>query len=249
MSQSVTVTGMILSASPIGENDKRIVILTKEKGKISAFAKGARRQNSHLLGATNPFSFGEFVLYEGRSSYNLMQANISNYFMELATDLEGAYYGFYFMEFADYYTKEHNDERQMLRLLYQTLRALSSNKIPRELVRYIFELKTLVVNGEYPDVFHCTGCGTQEQGVLFSSRNRGIVCEKCRRTVSDGIQINSSTLYTMQYVVTSTIEKLYTFVVSDEVLKQLGKIMKQDTGMYVDKRFKSLEILEMCLLS
>lgn len=79
--------------------------------------------------------------------------NISNYFMELATDLEGAYYGFYFMEFADYYTKEHNDERQMLRLLYQTLRALSSNKIPRELVRYIFELKTLVVNGEYPDVF------------------------------------------------------------------------------------------------
>ena len=233
MSQSVTVTGMILSASPIGENDKRIVILTKEKGKISAFAKGARRQNSHLLGATNPFSFGEFVLYEGRSSYNLMQANISNYFMELA----------------DYYTKEHNDERQMLRLLYQTLRALSSNKIPRELVRYIFELKTLVVNGEYPDVFHCTGCGAQEQGVLFSSRNRGIVCEKCRRTVSDGILINSSTLYTMQYVVTSTIEKLYTFVVSDEVLKQLGKIMKQYTGMYVDKRFKSLEILEMCLLS
>ena len=153
------------------------------------------------------------------------------------------------MEFADYYTKEHNDERQMLRLLYQTLRALSSNKIPRELVRYIFELKTLVVNGEYPDVFHCTGCGTREQGVLFSCRNRGIVCEKCRRTVSDGILINSSTLYTMQYVVTSTIEKLYTFVVSDEVLKQLGKIMKQYTGMYVDKRFKSLEILEMCLLS
>ena len=249
MSDLITVQGVVLSAMPVGDYDKRIVLLTRERGKIAVFAKGARRQNSHLLGATNPFSFGEFVLYEGRSSYNLLQANISNYFMELATDLEGAYYGFYFMEFADYYTKEHNDERQMLRLLYQTLRALSSNKIPRELVRYIFELKTLVVNGEYPDVFHCTGCGTREQGVLFSCRNRGIVCEKCRRTVSDGIQINSSTLYTMQYVVTSTIEKLYTFVVSDEVLKQLGKIMKQYTGMYVDKRFKSLEILEMCLLS
>lgn len=247
MSQTVTVTGMILSATPIGEYDRRVVILTKEKGKIFAFAKGARRQNSVLMGMTNPFSFGEFVLYEGRTSYNMVQANILNYFMELSTDFEGAYYGFYFMEFADYYTREYNDEKQMLRLLYQSLRALASKKIPYELVRYIFELKALVINGEYPEVFQCACCGAKDRGVVFSSKNRGLICEECKSKATDGIAIGKSTLYTLQYIVSSPIEKLYTFKVSDEVLGQLGRIMKQYVGMYVDKQFKSLEILEMCL--
>ncbi len=247
MNQTVTVTGMILSATPIGEYDKRIVLLTKEKGKISAFAKNARRQNNSLMGVTNPFVFGEFVLYEGRSSYNLMQANISNYFMELATDFEGAYYGFYFMELADYYTKEYNDEMQMLKLLYQTLRALSSGKIKRELVRYIFELKTLVINGEYPEVFRCVNCGAEDRNVVFSSKNHGLICEECKMLAPDGLATCNSTLYTLQFIVSSPIEKLYTFMVTDKVLEQLRKIMKQYMNVHVEKHFKSLEILEMCL--
>ncbi len=247
MNQGVTVTGMILSATPIGEYDKRLVILTKEKGKISAFAKGARRQNSPMMGVTNPFSFGEFLLYEGRTAYNVMQANISNYFMELGTDFEGAYYGFYFMEFADYYTKEYNDERDMLKLLYQTMRALASDKFRRELVRYIFELKALQVNGEAPEVFRCSNCGVADREMVFSSKNHGVICEECMALATDGIPISGATAYTMQYIISSPIEKLYTFTVSEEVLTELKQILKQYMSTHIDKTFKSLEILEMCL--
>ena len=124
MQEFVKLTGIVLKTVPIGEYDRRVVILTKERGKISAFAKGARKPNSALVGVTSPFSFGEFTVYEGRTSYTLMSASISNYFQELRLDVEGAYYGFYFLEMAGYYAREANDETGLLKLLYQTCRAL-----------------------------------------------------------------------------------------------------------------------------
>lgn len=244
MGTNLVVTGLVLSTMPIGEYDKRITLLTKERGKITAFARGARRPNSQLLAATNPFSFGEFELFEGRSTYTVSKATISNYFRELALNPEAAYYGFYFLEFADYYCQENNDEKEMLKLLYQTLRALESDKFDNKLVRVIFELKALAVNGEAPNVFDCLSCGSKEELSYFSIRKGGILCHECKSAAADAWQIHESTAYTMQYIISAEIGKLYSFAVSEQVLEELQKIMNSYRELYINHSFKALKILE-----
>ena len=212
--QGITeITGMVLKAEPMNDYDRRVVLLTRERGKISAFARGARKQNSKLLAATNPFCFGTFKLYEGRTSYNVMEAEITNYFEGLRNDYEGAFYGMYFLEVMDYYTRENNDEKEMLKLLYQSLRALMHEGLSNALVRYIFEMKAMVLNGEFP--------GMPVEG-----------------------EWEDSTRYAVNYITESTVEKLYTFTVTPQVLAQLKEIADDYRRRYIDRPFKSLEIVE-----
>ena len=150
MQDRIKVLGIVLKAEPIGEYDRRVVILTREKGKISAFARGARKPTSAFLAPTSPFTFGTFELYAGRNSYSVCDISADCYFEELRQDFEGAYYGMYFLELADYCTRENNDEREVLKLLYQSLRALTVKSIPRRLVRCIYEIRLIVANGEFP---------------------------------------------------------------------------------------------------
>ncbi|MCI9319887.1 MAG: DNA repair protein RecO [Lachnospiraceae bacterium] len=209
----ICVTGIVLKQTPVGEYDRHISILTKERGKISAFARGARKPANRLTAAAAPFSFGVFKLYEGKSSYTLVEADIQNYFEELRTDYIGAYYGMYFAEVADFYTRENNDEREMMKLLYQTLRALCAPSLPNPLIRCIYECKAIAVNGEFP--------GPPPDETL-----------------------EESTIYALQYIASSPIEKLYTFNVTETVLKQLQQVSERYMKRFVGREFKSLEVLQ-----
>lgn len=203
--------GIILRTEPIGEYDRRIVVLTKDYGKISAFAKGARRQTNRLMACTDLFCFGQFKFYPGRSSYTLTDANIQNYFKDFGDNFEAAMYGMYFLEVMEYHTRENNDEKEMLKLLYQSLRALLHEAYDNRLVRAIFELKTMALLGEY----------------------RGIVKDS----------YSEAAKYAVDYIYHQTIEKLFSFSLSETVLAELLEICEEEKRILWNHTFKSEEML------
>ena len=171
MREAVTVNGMVLLSAPSGEYDRRLVLLTTARGKITAFAHGARRPGNPLMACTRTFVFGKFTLYEGRTAYNLQSAQVVNYFDELSSGMEGACFGSYFLEMADFYSEENMESTELLTLLYQSLRALLKPAIPNRLVRRIFELKMMVINGEYtqePPSTVSTSCNYAWEYVVLS---------------------------------------------------------------------------------
>lgn len=244
MRETVVVTGMVLSSSAVGEYDRRLVLLTRERGKITAFARGARRPGSSLLAASRPFAFGQFYVYEGRSAYTLHGVQIDCYFEEFGTDIEGTAYGCYFLELAGYFSRENIDGAPMLNLLYLSLKALLKPALPDRLVRRIFELRTLVIQGEYPEVFHCPSCKEAlEEGVYIPEKD-GVFCGKCRPGQNGGIPLSAPALYAVQYIFSAPLEKLYTFVLKEEALQELERMAEACRKRYARQEFAALSVLD-----
>ena len=213
MEDFVIVRGIILKHAPTGDYDWVVTIFTAERGKITAFARSARKPNGKLSGLVEPFCFGTFKLFAGRNSYTIVEADIENYFEGFRGDLEGACYGTFFLELCSFYTRENNEDKELLNLLYISLRALLRDNIKNRLVRCIFELKALQIEGEYPGI-------PQNESLM------------------------ESTKYAMDYIEKSSISKLFSFSLTDEVLSELDMVTKRYREKYIDRHLKSLEMLE-----
>lgn len=240
----IKTKGIVVSEMPIGENDKRLVMITKDKGKITAFARGARKTNSMLLAGSQLFSYGEYVLYKGKSSsYNMKQVQLIETFHSLRSDIDILAYSLYVLEFCEYITQENVPNNRLMKLMLKTLQVLVKGVMDYDLTMRIFELKAMSYIGYTPYVSGCVNCGKVEDNDYFSTNLGGVVCKSCSAGEKSLVDINSSTIYTMQYILATPIDKLYSFKVNTTIIKELKAIMARFIAYHLNHKFKALDFL------
>lgn len=212
--KQIIVEGIIIKEEPVKEYDKILTILTNNYGKINVYSFNSRRQKSSNLSKTRLFCHSEFELRLINNKYNLVQSKLIDSFDGLSNNTENLIYGSYFLELLDAITFENIDAYEHISNLTNALKALIKNKMDKNLIRRVFELRTLYIEGLY------------------------ISPEQLADNTNDTIK------YTWNYILNSDIDRLYNFNLKNEYNKQFSELVDIELKNKIDKNFKSLKMLQ-----
>ena len=235
---TVKVKGVILSENNMGDYDKMLTMLTPNFGKISCVAKGARRPKSALLAGTQMFCFGEYMMYQGTSTYHINSCETIEIFYKLRTDLEKLKYAIHINKIVQDVTEENENCFNIMQLYLNALYTISETDKDLDLTISIFKLRLLCILGYTPRILSCTNCKEKENLKFFSIRDNGFKCEPCSKQDKSSILMSESTKNAILYTITAPPKKIYSFNIKDESLEEFKLIVKLYFNEKMEKEYK-----------
>ena len=235
---TIKIKGIVLAENNMGDYDKMLTILTPNFGKISCAAKGARRPKSALLAGTQLFCFGEYLVYQGTSTYHMNSCETIEMFYKIRTDLDKLKYAVNIIKIIQDVTHENQNCFNILQLLLNTLYVISETDKNLDLVLSIFKMRLASIIGFRPKIEGCTNCNEKENLQYFSLKDNGLKCKTCGAQDKSAISITKSTLNAIRYTITAPPKKLYSFEIKDESLEEFKLIAKLYFNEKLEKEYK-----------
>jgi DNA repair protein RecO (recombination protein O) len=243
----IKTEGLVLKQRNIGENDRMIVILTKDRGIIEASARGVKRIKSPLAGATQVLCYSQFCIFQGKKYDTINSAETVYPFYSLRLDVEKLALATYFCDLTSYLSPHGESSWGYLRFLLNTLYLLEQDKKDAVLLKSIFELRMLSLGGFMPDLTCCCDCMKYEDTQMyFDPVACVLLCSDCVKNHSNSNEIRytvpPAVLYAMRHIIYSDENKVFQFSLKGDSLKQLEFITENYAKIQIDYQFKSLEI-------
>ncbi|MBM7097098.1 DNA repair protein RecO [Bacillus sp. H-16] len=234
--------GIIIRTNDYGETNKIITLFTREQGKLALMAKGAKRPKSRFASSAQLFIYGTFIFHQSKGVGTLNQADITESFRDVRTDLMLTAYGAYMAEMIDKLTEDRQRNPYLFELLFQLLTRMNEGEDSEVLIR-MFETKMLQVAGIVPMLDACVNCGRQEGTFAFSIKEAGILCHACYDVDPYRLEAAPGVLKLLRLFHHLDVSRIGNIQVKPETKKQLKYILELYYDEYSGLRLKSKRFL------
>jgi DNA repair protein RecO (recombination protein O) len=180
----ITTPAIVIRARAFGESDKIVTFLTRDLGKVSGIAKGAKRSKRRFVNVLEPFTHVSVQLRQRANSdlafiaaCELIDAHLS-----FARELVKFAYASYLLELTDRMVRGREAGGETYELVRDALGLLDRDHARPGLLR-AFELHLLRLTGYEPQLDHCRRCGAplaDMDTMYVQPAQGGVLCPRCR---------------------------------------------------------------------
>jgi len=245
-----TANAIVLRRTNFGETDRIAALYTRERGKISGIAKGARKPISRLAGATETLTYGKYQLATGKTLDVITQAEAKESFPRIRGNLDRVTHATYMAELVDKFVEEHEPNVDLFELLLSALYLMERPNDP-EKITHMFELQFMKLLGYEPTLDKCVRCRKPlpPGEVSFSPSMGGAACRECGPLAEDAIEISHEAVETMQKLLTADAPEVERMEIPREIMGQIARVMRWYIRYRAERELKSLEFLQMLRMS
>lgn len=259
--KELTVHGLVVRETDVGDYDKILTLLTSEVGKITVMVKGAKSLKSKNLAACQPFVYYSYLLRKSKNFYYVVETHKIELFYHIRFELDKMALATYICDVAAELSVEGMADPELLRLTLNTLYALDTKDLPMQQIKASFELKAATIAGFMPDLMECGYCNEETKGDCYIDVMNGrILCSACKPLAENDeimsesgtarlyMMITQSTLAAMRYVVYSPIEKFLSFTLDEDELYTFSRVCETYLVNHIEHKFFTLDFYKDLLI-
>jgi DNA repair protein RecO (recombination protein O) len=242
-----TSDALILRTYKLAEADRIVVFLTKDRGKKRGVAKGARRARSRFVGALEPLTRAGIAYYERelrdlvRINYVEPQQSALSAVARGTADASALGHAEYFAELIDEWAPEGHADERLYRLGSSVIDALAAGAPTEALARY-FEFWLLRLQGVYPQLSSCPGCGgPYDGGASMPAREQHYVCPRCAS--AGGTTLSLAAMRFLRSAANSSPEALIDIPLDAGPARELETAHRRLITVHLEKELKSARVL------
>ena len=238
--------GIVLRGRDLREADRILTIITPDRGKVRAVAKGVRKMTSKKSGHLEPFCRCAMLLAQGHDLDVIAQAEMIEPFSRLRADLDLLGPAYYLAELVDAFSEEESGSRALYDAFVAALVALDVGADASATCRW-FELFILTLNGLAPSWSACAGCTTPiapDLPYVYSVERGGLLCPACRQLDVLAPPIETATIKALRLLARESLARIVQVRLPPDALDEAGTVLGRWIRAATERDLRSPLVLQ-----